>query len=188
MLEKDLAGISLSHRSALLVTWDIFVFVFVFVFVLVDILRYLCLTGQLPIPLKSLCSFNKMLSDGQNINVLSETWILPFAVLFAMVAYAVLAIVFFNQDDWFHFDWVYRSNIKVTISTKDKITGIWCTLNVTNVVTVQCYQTLIQCYPLLIQCYQLLFNVINVWCCSWCSLMLHYPQLNFQEYCNRMTK
>ena len=28
----------------------------------------------------------------------SETWILPFAVLFAMVAYAVLAIVFYNND------------------------------------------------------------------------------------------
>ena len=28
----------------------------------------------------------------------SETWILPFAVLFAMVAYAVLAIVFYNKD------------------------------------------------------------------------------------------
>ena len=29
---------------------------------------------------------------------ISETWILPFAVLFAMVAYAVLAIVFYNND------------------------------------------------------------------------------------------
>ena len=28
----------------------------------------------------------------------SETWILPFAVLFAMVAYAVLAIVFYNNS------------------------------------------------------------------------------------------
>ena len=28
----------------------------------------------------------------------SETWILPFTVLFAMVAYAVLAIVFYNKD------------------------------------------------------------------------------------------
>ena len=28
----------------------------------------------------------------------SETWILPFAVLSAMVAYAVLAIVFYNKD------------------------------------------------------------------------------------------
>ena len=28
----------------------------------------------------------------------SETWILPFAVLFAMVAYAVLAIFFLNND------------------------------------------------------------------------------------------
>ena len=28
----------------------------------------------------------------------SETWILPFAVLFAMVAYAVLAIIFYNID------------------------------------------------------------------------------------------
>ena len=28
----------------------------------------------------------------------SETWILPFAVLFAMVAYAVLAIVYYNKD------------------------------------------------------------------------------------------
>ena len=29
---------------------------------------------------------------------ISETWILPFTVLFAMVAYAVLAIVFYNKD------------------------------------------------------------------------------------------
>ena len=29
---------------------------------------------------------------------ISETWILPFTVLFAMVAYAVLAIVYYNYD------------------------------------------------------------------------------------------
>ena len=29
----------------------------------------------------------------------SETWILPFAVLLAMAAYAVLAIAFYNSDD-----------------------------------------------------------------------------------------
>ena len=29
---------------------------------------------------------------------ISETWILPFTVLFSMVAYAVLAIVFYNKD------------------------------------------------------------------------------------------
>ena len=29
---------------------------------------------------------------------ISETWVLPFTVLFAMVAYAVLAIVFYNND------------------------------------------------------------------------------------------
>ena len=29
----------------------------------------------------------------------SENWILPFAVLFAMVAYTVLAIFFYNNDD-----------------------------------------------------------------------------------------
>ena len=28
----------------------------------------------------------------------SETWILPFAVLFAVVAYAVVAVVFYNSD------------------------------------------------------------------------------------------
>ena len=28
----------------------------------------------------------------------SETWILPFAVLSAMVAYAIVAIVFYNND------------------------------------------------------------------------------------------
>ena len=28
----------------------------------------------------------------------SEAWILPFAVLFAMVAYAVVAITFYNTD------------------------------------------------------------------------------------------
>ena len=32
------------------------------------------------------------------LKYISETWILPFAVLFAMVAYAVLAIVFYNND------------------------------------------------------------------------------------------
>ena len=34
-------------------------------------------------------------------------WILPFAVLFALVAYAVLAIAFYNSDDWFQFICVY---------------------------------------------------------------------------------
>ena len=29
---------------------------------------------------------------------ISETWILPFAVLFAMVAYAALAFVYYNND------------------------------------------------------------------------------------------
>ena len=33
-----------------------------------------------------------------------ETWILPFAVLSAMVAYAITAIVFYNTDAvWLHF-------------------------------------------------------------------------------------
>ena len=32
------------------------------------------------------------------LKYISETWILPFAVLFAMVAYAILAIVFYNND------------------------------------------------------------------------------------------
>ena len=34
----------------------------------------------------------------QKMKYFSETWILPFAVLFAMVAYAVLAIVYYNYD------------------------------------------------------------------------------------------
>ena len=38
---------------------------------------------------------------------ISETWILPFAVLFAMVAYAVLAIIFYKFDSWFQFNCVY---------------------------------------------------------------------------------
>ena len=149
MLEKDLAGISLSHRSALLVTWDIFVFVFVFV--LVDILRYLCLTGQLPIPLKSLCSFNEMLSDGQNINVLSETWILPFAVLFAMVAYAVLAIVFFNQDDWFHFDWVYLI-LKWQYQQKTRFLDNW------NLMYTQCYKC---CYRSMLSNFDSMLSIVD---------------------------
>ena len=32
------------------------------------------------------------------LKYISETWILPFAVLFAIVAYALLAIVFYNND------------------------------------------------------------------------------------------
>ena len=32
------------------------------------------------------------------LKYISETWILPFAVLFAIVAYTVLAIVFYNID------------------------------------------------------------------------------------------
>ena len=32
------------------------------------------------------------------LKYISEAWILPFAVLYAMVAYAVLATVFYNND------------------------------------------------------------------------------------------
>ena len=67
LLEKDLAEISLSHRSALLLT-----------------------------P-KAKESFYEMLSNRQNMNILSEYWILPFAVLFCMVAYALLSIVYYND-------------------------------------------------------------------------------------------
>ena len=33
----------------------------------------------------------------------SETWALPFIVLVAVVAYAILAAVFYNMDAWFFF-------------------------------------------------------------------------------------
>ena len=46
-----------------------------------------------------LCMKIKLRIDSKaKIEKISETWILPFAVLFAMVAYAVLAIVFYNID------------------------------------------------------------------------------------------
>ena len=50
------------------------------------------------------CMFTTIKSAGEYVvlkpkkKYFSETWILPFAVLFAMVAYAVLAIVFYNND------------------------------------------------------------------------------------------
>ena len=67
LLEKDLAEISLSHRSALLLT-----------------------------P-KAKESFYEMLSNRQNIYILSEYWFLPFAVLFGTVAYALLSIDYYNE-------------------------------------------------------------------------------------------
>ena len=44
---------------------------------------------------------------------LSETWILPFVVLFAMVAYAFLAIVFYNNDGWFHLVYTYNKHCEM---------------------------------------------------------------------------
>ena len=35
------------------------------------------------------------------IKLFSETWILPSAVLFAMVVYSASALVFYNSDGWF---------------------------------------------------------------------------------------
>ena len=36
-----------------------------------------------------------------NIHQITENWILPLVVLFAMLVYAVLAIYFYNKDGWF---------------------------------------------------------------------------------------
>ena len=44
---------------------------------------------------------NQIVSPLFLIQNFSETWILPFAVLSAMVAYAIVAIVFYNTDGWF---------------------------------------------------------------------------------------
>ena len=52
----------------------------------------LCVTGQI---LKRFPMHEVLKSK---LKYFSETWILPFAVLFAMVAYAVLAIVYYNKD------------------------------------------------------------------------------------------
>ena len=52
----------------------------------------LCLTGQIfkRFPMHEVLK--------SKLKYFSETWILPFAVLFAMVAYSVLAIVYYNKD------------------------------------------------------------------------------------------
>lgn len=88
----------------------------------------------------------------ENMNILSETWILPFIVLFAMVVYAVLAIVFYNNEGWSHYNF--------------EISGIWRTLNVINVVTVQCF-------PLSI------FDILGVnWCCIILNLSIRTSYQN----------
>ena len=56
----------------------------------------------------------------------SETWILPSATLLAIVAYAVLAIVFYNNDGWFHFLYAYSKQY----STRDKIFDVFNVVNV----------------------------------------------------------
>ena len=63
---------------------------------------WLTITGE---PLLVLSILEVILVRGCQRNMLStkfdnfsENWILPFAVLFAMLAYAVLAIVFYNKD------------------------------------------------------------------------------------------
>ena len=56
------------------------------------------------------------------IKLFSETWILPSAVLFAMVAYSALALVFYNSDGWFQFICVHdkgkrQMRISIVLST-----------------------------------------------------------------------
>ena len=56
----------------------------------------------------------------QKLKYFSETWILPFIVLLASLAYVVQAIAFYNSDDWFRFVCVCmisdHINITATIS------------------------------------------------------------------------
>ena len=71
------------------------------------LLSALCLTGEIfkSFPMKVLFEIFKVWETDWEYVVLnlkekyfSETWILPLAVLLAMVAYAVLAIVFYNTE------------------------------------------------------------------------------------------
>ena len=61
-------------------------------------LSVLHFTGEISYHLRSYLQLSKLgIGWGSFISkYFSETWILPFAVLFAMVAYAVVAIVFYN--------------------------------------------------------------------------------------------
>ena len=45
----------------------------------------------------------------KKINFFSEKFLLPITVLLAIVAYAVVAIIFYNNDDWLHFVDVWLS-------------------------------------------------------------------------------
>ena len=70
-------------------------------------LRVLCFIGGIPFKsfsmkivlttIKAEESAKDMTSTTKNI-YFSETWILPFAVLSAVVGYAIMAIVFYNTD------------------------------------------------------------------------------------------
>ena len=63
----------------------------------------LCVTGEISkrFPMKVIFATVKARREyvcyHQKFNYFSETWILPIAVLFAMVAYTVFAIAFYNN-------------------------------------------------------------------------------------------
>ena len=70
-------------------------------------LRVLCFIGGIPFKSFSMKivlttikaeESAKDISSTTNNEYFSEAWILPFAVLYAMVAYAIMAIVFYNTD------------------------------------------------------------------------------------------
>ena len=81
----------------------------------------------------------------------TETWILPFAVLAAVVGYAVLAIAFYNKDGWFQSVCVF-DKLSLMINTNNTTiqdTMFWHIWNLT-----------------------LLFSVIIVRC--WCCIIFNY--------------
>ena len=71
----------------------------------------LCFTGEIfneDIHWRSYLQLSKQLAGECLKKYYSENWILPIVILFAMVAYAILAIVFYNKDGWFQFVFFLR--------------------------------------------------------------------------------
>ena len=62
----------------------------------------LCLTGEIfnCFPMKVIFATGKVKEScfQQKLKYFSETWILPFIVLFATLAYSIQAIAFYNSD------------------------------------------------------------------------------------------
>ena len=68
----------------------------------------------------------------------SETLVFPITVLFAMVAYAGVAIFFYNNDGWFRFVyvqwtlfmifWIWPSMFLMFLMWNVIIFGIWCSM------------------------------------------------------------